>query len=93
MEASNLRPVSLDTPGIVHSITALLRRYSVNIVDLESDTTSAPWTGAAMFVMKAEITVPHEVAIAELREELERLAEEQDLDIKLVPVTFPDSRR
>ena len=89
-----LESVSLDTPGIVHSITALLRRFTVNIIDLETDTAAAPWTGAPMFVMKAEITVPANVPIAELRDEIEALAEEKDLDIKLVPVIAggPDLR-
>lgn len=90
--APNARPyllesVSLDTPGIVHSITSLLRRHGVNIHDLETDTTPAPWTGAPMFVMRARLTLPAEVPIAALREELETLESEQNLDIKLDPVS------
>ena len=82
-----LESVSLDTPGIVHSITSLLRRFGVNIDDLETDTTPAPWTGAPMFVMKARPTVPGGVSIAALREEIEALEAEQNLDIKLAPIS------
>ena len=82
-----LESVSLDTPGIVHSITALLRRFGVNIDDLETDTTPAPWTGAPMFVMKARLTIPGEVSIAALREQVEALEAEQNLDNKLAPIS------
>jgi len=88
----NLRPymiesVSLDTPGIVHSITSLLRRHGINIEDLETDTTAAPWTGAPMFVMRGRISVPPSVSLATLREEIETLEAEQNLDVKLTPIT------
>jgi glycine cleavage system transcriptional repressor len=82
-----LESTSLDTPGIVHSVTSLLRRHNINIDDLETDTTPAPWTGAPMFIMRARITVPAAVAVAALREELETLENEQNLDIKLAPVS------
>ena len=82
-----LESVSLDTPGIVHSVTSLLRRHGVSIDDLETDTTPAPWTGAPMFVMRARLTLPAEVSVASLREELDRLESEQNLDIKFAPVS------
>jgi glycine cleavage system transcriptional repressor len=82
-----IESVSLDTPGIVHAITALLRRHGINIENLETDTTAAPWTGAPMFVMRARISVPPEVSLTALREEIEILESEQNLDIKLTPVT------
>jgi glycine cleavage system transcriptional repressor len=84
-----LESVSLDTPGIVHSITSLLRRHGINIDDLETDTTPAPWTGAPMFVMKARVILPPSVSIPALREELEALEGEQNLDIKLAPISPP----
>jgi glycine cleavage system transcriptional repressor len=82
-----IESVSLDTPGIVHSITALLRRNGINIENLETDTTAAPWTGAPMFVMRGRVNIPPEVSLAALREELETLEAEQNLDVRLTPVT------
>jgi glycine cleavage system transcriptional repressor len=89
---SQMRPyliesVSLDTPGIVHAITATLRHHGINIEDLETDTAAAPWTGAPLFVMRGRISIPPGVSLAELREEIEMLEIEQNLDIKLTPVT------
>ena len=81
-----LEAVSLDTPGIVHSVTAVLRAHGINIEDLETDTAAAPWTGAPMFRMKAHLIVGPTVSIARLKEELARLQQEHDLDIALKPV-------
>ncbi|MFW5683403.1 MAG: glycine cleavage system protein R, partial [Spirochaetota bacterium] len=72
--------VSLDTPGIVHSVTALLRRRGVNIDELETETTGAPFTGAPMFHMRITAIVPVNVQMGTLRRELGEIASEQDLD-------------
>jgi glycine cleavage system transcriptional repressor len=81
-----LEAVSLDTPGIVHSVTAILRGHGINIEDLETDTAAAPWTGAPMFRLHAHLVVGLSVSIAQLKEDLARLQREHDLDIKLAPV-------
>lgn len=78
-----LTTTSLDTPGIVHAVTSLLRKHRVNILDLETDTTPAPWTGAPMFRMRARLSVPG--PIAALREQLAELEAETNLDIRLTP--------
>jgi glycine cleavage system transcriptional repressor len=82
-----LESVSLDTPGIVHSVTTLLRKYRVNIDDLETDTAPAPWSGAPLFSMRARLSVPGDTPIIRLREELEDLEAETNLDVKLSPIT------
>ena len=82
-----IESVSLDTPGIVHAITSILRGYGINIEDLETDTTAAPFSGAPMFTLKARILVPPGVTISRLREEIENLAEERDLDIAMQPIS------
>lgn len=79
----SLESISLDTPGILHSVTGLLRKFGVNIQDLGTETTAAPWTGAPMFVMKARLAVPKTVSVKRLRNELDELSLEHDLDIKL----------
>jgi glycine cleavage system transcriptional repressor len=83
-----LEAVSLDTPGIVHSVTAVLRAHGINIEELSTDTGAAPWTGAPMFRMKAHLIVGPSVSIARLKDELARLQKEHDLDISLKPM-FP----
>ncbi|MCX7788081.1 MAG: amino acid-binding protein [Spirochaetes bacterium] len=86
-----LQTISQDTPGIVHAVTSILRRYSINIEDLETETSFAPWSGAPLFHMRARILVPQGVPIHELREELLSLEMQQDLHIELKPF-FPAPR-
>jgi glycine cleavage system transcriptional repressor len=86
-----LKAVSLDTPGIVHSVTAVLRRHAINIEDLETETAAAPWTGAPMFRLTAHLVVGPSVSVGGLKEELARLQQEHDLDIVLKPVFAPGS--
>jgi glycine cleavage system transcriptional repressor len=84
-----LETVSLDTPGILHAVTSLLRTHGVNIEDLETETGSAPFTGAPLFTMRARLSVPSDVHPSRLREALDALGAEQDLDIRLNPVSVP----
>jgi glycine cleavage system transcriptional repressor len=82
----SLETVSLDGKGIVHSVSAVLRRHGINIEDLETSTERAPLTGAPLFRMKASVVLGQGVAIGALRRELEELQAAQDLDILLMPL-------
>ena len=81
-----LETVSLDGQCIVHSVSAVLRRYGINIEELETRTERAPLTGAPLFRMKANVVLGQGVAIGALRRELEELQAVQDLDILLQPL-------
>jgi glycine cleavage system transcriptional repressor len=80
-----LETVSLDTPGIVLSVTAVLKAHGINIEELETLTQPAPWTGAPMFRMRATIILGPAVSIAQLKSDLAQLEAERDLDITLRP--------
>ncbi len=80
-----LESVSLDTPGIVHSVTAILKQHHINIEELETMTQPAPWTGAPMFRMRATIILGPQIQVAQLKADLVRLEAEKDLDISLKP--------
>jgi glycine cleavage system transcriptional repressor len=86
-----LQAVCLDTPGIVHSVTEVLRRYGINIEDLETETARAPWTGAPMFRLSAHLVIGPSVSVAGLKAEFARLQQEHDLDVVLKPVFAPGS--
>ncbi len=81
-----LETVSLDGRGILHSVSAVLRKYGINIEDLETRTERAPLTGAPLFRLKASVVLGQGVAIGALRRELEELQAGQDLDILLMPL-------
>jgi glycine cleavage system transcriptional repressor len=77
---------SRDAPGLTHAVTTILKKHNVNIEDMETDASPAPWTGAITFHMKAHITIPSTVSIAELKEELRTLERNRSLDILLKPI-------
>jgi glycine cleavage system transcriptional repressor len=93
---SNGRPyriesVSLDTPGIVHAVTGLLRVRNISIGDLETETSGAPFTGAPMFHMRITTMIPPDVNVSDLRTALAEVASDHDLDIRVAPiVALPD---
>ncbi|HON14808.1 MAG TPA: ACT domain-containing protein [Treponema sp.] len=80
-----LESSSLDTPGIVHSVSTVLRKYGINITDLETNTESAPMTGAPLFIIKAQLLIPADVSIMLLKKELEELELNYNLDLRLHP--------
>jgi glycine cleavage system transcriptional repressor len=81
-----IETTSLDTPGIVHAITGLLRESGINIEDMETETARAPFTGAPMFHMRIRAVVPQSVRIQALKERLDDIALERDLDVSLSPI-------
>ena len=80
-----LETVSLDTPGIVQSVTALLKVHAIIIEELETLTQPAPWTGAPLFRMRATLILGPSVSLPQLRADLAQLEAERDLDITLRP--------
>ena len=79
----SLETVSLDTPGILLSVTAVLKAHGINIEELETLTQPAPWTGAPMFRMRATIILGPAVSIPLLKADLAMLEAERDLDVTL----------
>jgi glycine cleavage system transcriptional repressor len=78
-----LRVTGVDHPGIVHGVTELLAKRAVNVASLESRLAHAPLSGTPMFVLEAALQVPSELALAELRRELGKLCEDENLDLVL----------
>jgi glycine cleavage system regulatory protein len=72
-----------DHPGIVRDISRALAQHQVNIEELETDTTTAPMSGEALFRARATIHVPATVTFEQLRRVLESLAGELMVDLSL----------
>jgi glycine cleavage system transcriptional repressor len=75
-----------DRPGIVLRVSEILAKRGVNVASLESRLSYAPLSGTPMFVLEAELQVPSEVALAELRRELAAQCDEENLDLSLESV-------
>ncbi len=82
-----IKTLSLNTPGIVHAVTNLLRDKGLSICELETDTSSAPFTGSPMFSMKIEFIAESVKTVDELREELHEIGQEANIDIQLMPLS------
>ena len=75
--------VGQDRPGIVNDITEILTRHGVNVHELDTERQSASMSGESLFVAKARMRVPGGASVETLRLELENLANELMVDIKL----------
>lgn len=81
-----LRTFAMDQPGLVHRITDLLQRHGVNVEELATRSQPRPETGAPLFSMELQITVPPSLPIRTLRHDLETLCDELNCDLELSQV-------
>lgn len=87
-----LEAVGQDHPGIVRDISQVLVRHGVNIAELTTDRRSAPMAGGPLFVARARITVPAGVDAERLQRDLERIAHDLMVELKLAEAVDQASR-
>jgi glycine cleavage system regulatory protein len=75
--------VGIDRPGIIREISQALAWRNINIDELYTTYDSAPMSGEILFKAMAQLRVPHDVMIDELRENLEQIAHDLMVDISL----------
>jgi glycine cleavage system regulatory protein len=80
-----LELIGQDRPGIISEISAVLATRNVSILELETNTSSAPMSGEPLFEAKATLRVPNELPLDQLRETLEDIANELMVDLDLRP--------
>jgi glycine cleavage system regulatory protein len=78
-----LEIVGQDRPGIVHQITHALASHKVNVEELKTECSSAAMSGEMLFKAEAKLKLPSSCKLGELRNELERIAEDLIVDINL----------
>jgi glycine cleavage system transcriptional repressor len=81
-----LSATAFDHPGIVHLICKALSQRGINIDDLSSNVDNNPVTAANIFRMNCSISLPPTIRISDLRNELLRMSDEYNLDIRIDPV-------
>ncbi len=74
---------ALDNPGIVHNITSFFSGRNISIVNLQTESYSAPHTGSPMFALHMTVGISAETNIAQLREEFMEACDELNLDAEL----------
>lgn len=75
--------VGIDRPGIIREIAQALAWRNINIDELYTTYDSAPMSGEVLFKAMAQLRVPHDVMIDELRQNLEQIAHDLMVDIAL----------
>jgi glycine cleavage system regulatory protein len=79
--------VGHDRPGILRSVSGVFARHGINVEELSSERVSAPMGGGTLFQARATLLVPASVKLADVRGDLERIAADLMVDLKLQPVT------
>jgi glycine cleavage system regulatory protein len=81
LHAVGLELVGHDRPGIVRDISRVLAERGVNIEELETELTSAPDSGDALFRARARVRTPADLTPDDLRSVLESLALDLMVDL------------
>ena len=78
--------VGNDRPGILRSVSGVFASHGVNVEELASERVNAPMDGGVLFQARATVFVPPNVKLSAVRGDLEKIAGDLMVDIKLVPV-------
>jgi len=82
---ATLELVGNDRPGILRSVSGVLATHGVNVEELSSERVSAPMGGGTLFQARATVLVPPAVNLTAVRTDLEKLAADLMVDLRLVP--------
>lgn len=77
--------VGNDRPGILRSVSGVFAAHGVNVEELASERVNAPMDGGVLFKARATLFVPQAVSLPRVRADLERIATDLMVDLKLVP--------
>ena len=72
-----------DRPGIVREISHVLAELDVNVEDLRTECKTAPMSGGKLFHARAQLRLPSELSLADLRNRLEQIAGDMMVDISV----------
>jgi len=76
---------AIDQPGLVHRVSHALREMQINIENLDTHLTPAPYTGSPLFEMELILAVPRGAPISQLRQRLGAVCDEMNIDWELRP--------
>jgi glycine cleavage system regulatory protein len=88
-----LELVGTDHPGIVRAVSRTLAAHGVNVEELVTELVDAPMSGEQLFRASARLHLPERTALDTLRTDLERIAGDLMVDIRLDEREGPDSAR
>jgi glycine cleavage system regulatory protein len=78
-----LEIVGQDRPGIVREISHALAKFGVNVEELETECASAAMSGETLFKARATLSIPESCDAGQIRQQLEKIAEDLIVEISL----------
>lgn len=75
--------VGTDRPGILRSVSGVFAAHGVNVEELASERVPAPMDGGVLFQARATLLLPPDVRMANVRADLEKIAADLMVDVKL----------
>ena len=75
--------VGSDRPGILREVSGVLAAHGLNVEDLASERVEAPMGGGKLFQLRAVASVPAGVELAKVRADLEKIAADLMVELKL----------
>lgn len=75
--------VGHDRPGILRSVSGVFAAHGLNVEELASERVSAPMGGGTLFQARATVSVPASVKMAAVRADLEKIASDLMVDVKV----------
>lgn len=85
--------VGTDRPGILRSVSGVFAAHGVNVEELASERVNAPMDGGVLFQARATLLVPADVSLSAVRADLEKIAADLMVDLKLMPVASASAAR
>jgi len=79
----NLNLMGNDRPGIVKELSSALASLHVNVMEMNTNVTSAPMSADPLFEATASIQIPASVDILELSDRLDDIGNQLDVIINL----------
>lgn len=86
---SVLEIVGQDRPGIVRQISHALAGFGVNVEELQTECASAAMSGETLFKARATLSIPESCDTAQIRQTLEKIAEDLIVEISLAELPAP----
>jgi glycine cleavage system transcriptional repressor len=80
-----IRVSGVDRPGIVRAVAQVFEQRGINVASLESRVSYAPDSGTPLFALEAELEVPSQAQLSELRRAVATLSDDENLDVSLEP--------
>jgi glycine cleavage system regulatory protein len=87
--AMEIELLGVDRPGLVHEVSALLVTLGVNVEELATDRLPAAHSGDSMFHAQIRVMVPEAASMTDVRQGLERLADDLMVEIRLAEALGP----